>query len=56
MNCRLLTTAVVMLLVATVLHSQNAAPGRLRAGAHKVAGAAFYIQPIDFRLSMLRRN
>lgn len=32
----LLTTAGVVLLVATALHSQSAAPGRLRAGAHKV--------------------
>jgi neutral ceramidase len=36
MNRTLLTTAGVVLLVATVLHSQNAVPGRLRAGAHKV--------------------
>jgi len=36
MNRSLLTTAGVVLLVTTALHSQNAAPGRLRAGAHKV--------------------
>ena len=36
MNRTLLTTAGVVLVVGTALHSQNAVPGRLRAGAHKV--------------------
>ena len=36
MKRSLLTTAGVVLLAAIALHSQGAAPGRLRAGAHKV--------------------
>jgi neutral ceramidase len=36
MNRSFLTTAGVVLLVTTALHSQSAVPGRLRAGAHKV--------------------